>query len=71
MIPGVTRNMAPILTGRTTSRAGQRFAVDKPLDCRLSPAEEAELSRYQTWRAAGFGDADIRRMATKYAEGRV
>lgn len=54
------RDMTPFVTGRTTSRAGMKFAVDKPLDCTLSSAEEEFLRRMRMLRNLGLSEADIR-----------
>lgn len=68
LITGHSRNMTPVLTDRTTSRAGRRFAKDEP-PCRLSPAEEMEWLRFQAWRAAGLTDAAIRKLVATPAAG--
>ena len=62
---GKTRNMMSFVTWHTTSLAGKRIAIDEPLACRLTSAEEAKLRRIAALRTAGLSDDEIRKLLAK------
>lgn len=62
-------SMTPFVTGRGTSMAGKRIAVDKPLDCRLSPDEETFLRRMRLLRNLGLNEAEICEVFAKEQRG--